>query len=143
MNSQKTLKAYKSCLRTFIKHFSPRHPKELTNEDIRQYLLHLIEKEKLAASTVNQVFNALRFLYVDLYKMPFTIGGIPRPQKEKKLPNILSQEEVLKIFSKVENLKHKTLLMLIYSAGLPACRQAGAWVKAFVLKFQILTDKEK
>ncbi|MDE3057575.1 MAG: tyrosine-type recombinase/integrase [Bacteroidota bacterium] len=50
--------------------------------------------------------------------MPFTIGDIPRPQKEKKLPNVLSQEEVLKIFSCVDNLKHKTLLMLIYSAGL-------------------------
>ena len=115
--SHKTLKAYRSCLRSFIAYFSPRHPRELTNEDIRSYLLYLIEK-KLAASTINQVFNALRFLYVELYKMPFTIGNIPRPKNEKKLPNVLSQEEVLKIFSHVDNLKHKTLLMLIYSAGL-------------------------
>ncbi len=116
--SHKTLKAYRSCLRSFIKYFVPRHPRELSSEDIRTYLLHLIEKEKLATSTVNQVFNALRFLYVELYKMSFIIGNIPRPQKEKKLPNVLSQEEVLKIFSCVDNLKHKTLLMLIYSAGL-------------------------
>ncbi len=116
--SHKTLKAYKSCLRSFIKYFSPKHPKELSAEDIRTYLLYLIEHEKLASSTVNQVFNALRFLYVELYKMPFTIQDIPRPQKEQKLPKVLSQEEVLKIFSRVDNLKHKTLLMLIYSAGL-------------------------
>lgn len=64
------------------------------------------------------MINALRFLYVELYKMPFAIQDIPRPQKEKKLPNVLSQEEVLKILSHVDNLKHKTLLMLIYSAGL-------------------------
>ena len=75
--SQKTLKSYRSCLRAFINHFSPQHPRRLTSEDIRNYLLYLIEKEKLAASTVNQVFNALRFLYVELYKLPFTIGGIP------------------------------------------------------------------
>lgn len=116
--SHKTIKAYRSCLRSFIKYFSPRHPRELSTDDIRNYLLHLIEKEKLAASTVNQVLNTLRFLYVELYKLPFTIDGIPRPQREEKLPKVLSQEEVLRIFSCVDNLKHKTLLMLIYSAGL-------------------------
>jgi integrase/recombinase XerD len=116
--SLKTIKAYKSCLRSFVHYFSPQHPRDLSSEEIRSYLLHLIDEEKYAAATINQVFNALRFLYVELYKMPFTIESIPRPQKELKLPNVLSQEEVLKIFSKVKNLKHKTLLMLIYSAGL-------------------------
>ncbi|MEW5798646.1 MAG: site-specific tyrosine recombinase/integron integrase [Bacteroidota bacterium] len=116
--SHKTLKAYKSCLRSFVKYFSPHHPRELSSDDIRNYLLYLIEGEKHSASTVNQVFNAIRFLYVELYKMPFALNDIPRPQKEQKLPNVLSQEEILKIFSQVDNLKHKTLLMLIYSAGL-------------------------
>jgi site-specific recombinase XerD len=78
----------------------------------------LIEREHLAASTINQIFNALRFLYVELYKQPFRIGSLPRPKKEKKLPSILSQEEVLTIFETVENKKHRTLLRLIYSAGL-------------------------
>lgn len=64
------------------------------------------------------MFNALRFLYVELYKMPFVIENIPRPKKERKLPSVLSQEEVLKILSRVNNAKHKTILMLIYSAGL-------------------------
>jgi site-specific recombinase XerD len=50
--------------------------------------------------------------------MPFTIVSIARPLKEKRLPVVLSQEEVLRIFDSVNNLKHKTLLMLIYSAGL-------------------------
>ena len=50
--------------------------------------------------------------------MPFIIDEVPRPGKERKLPPVLNQEEILKTFSYVENLKHKTLLMLIYSAGL-------------------------
>ena len=116
--SPKTIKAYRSCLRSFVKYFHPRHPRELTQTDVREYLLHLIGEKNLAAATVNQVFNALRFVYVELYKMPFTIGNIPRPKKEKQLPVVLSQEEVVKILDAVENLKHKTLLMLIYSAGL-------------------------
>jgi site-specific recombinase XerD len=116
--SPKTLKSYKSCLRSFIKHFYPRHPRDLSSSDIRAYLVHRFENEKHAAATVNQVFNALRFLYVELYNKPFVIENIPRPQKDKKLPNVLTQKEVLKILSCVKNLKHKTLLMLIYSAGL-------------------------
>ena len=62
--------------------------------------------------------NALRFLYVELYKKPIVIGSLPRPKKEKKLPRILDQDEVLTIFKQIDNLKHRTILMLIYSAGL-------------------------
>ncbi|MDI6767950.1 MAG: tyrosine-type recombinase/integrase [Bacteroidota bacterium] len=116
--SHKTIKSYVSNLRSFVKYFQPKHPREVNEGDIRLYLLHLIEEKKFTASTVNQVFNALRFLYIKLYKMPFTIGSLPRPKKEKQLPVILSQEEVVKILDAVDNLKHKTLLMLIYSAGL-------------------------
>ncbi|MBU0712834.1 tyrosine-type recombinase/integrase [bacterium] len=116
--SAKTIKSYCSCLRTFIKYFHPRHPRELIENDIKNFLFYLIEEKQLATATVNQVFNALRFLYVDLYGRPFTIANLPRPKKEKQLPVVLSQEEVMKIIDSVDNLKHKTLLMLIYSAGL-------------------------
>jgi integrase/recombinase XerD len=134
--SYKTLKAYRSCLRSFIKYFSPRHPRELSNEDIRRYLLYLIEEKHYSAGSINQAFNAIRFLYVELYKRPLVIAGVPRPLKEKKLPNVLSQEEVLRIFECVDNLKHKTLLMLIYSAGL----RVGESVK---LKVSDIDSKRK
>ena len=62
--------------------------------------------------------NVLRFLYVELYKLPFVIGSIPRPKRARKLPDILSPEEVMSIFDCVDNLKHQSILMLIYSAGL-------------------------
>ncbi len=116
--SQKTIKAYLSCLRSLVRFFHPRHPRELTGEDLRSFLLSLIEDESLTAGTVNVMINALRFLYVDLYRTPFTVENIPRPFKEKKLPVVLSQQEVLKLFSVVSNLKHQTILLLIYSAGL-------------------------
>ena len=59
--SHKTIKAYASCIRSLTNHFSPRHPRELTNEDLRSYLIHLIEREQYQASTINQVINAARF----------------------------------------------------------------------------------
>ncbi|HAL56101.1 MAG TPA: integrase [Bacteroidetes bacterium] len=116
--SQKTIKSYQSCVRSFVRYFSPRHPRELDVEDIRTYLLFLLEKKKLASSTVNQVFNAIRFLYVELYKRPWTLRDIPRPHRPKQLPVVLSQDELKRIFDAKENLKHKAILMVGYSGGL-------------------------
>lgn len=116
--SPKTIKAYKSWIQDLVQYCSPKHPRELTSNDLRAYLLHLIQRDGLAASTINQVLNALRFLYIELYKMPFKIQDVPRPKKERKLPDIITQGEVIRIFETVTNLKHRTILMLIYSAGL-------------------------
>lgn len=64
------------------------------------------------------MFNALRFLYVELYKKPFVISSLPRPQREKKLPDVLNENEVRQLFLSVDNLKHRTMLMLAYASGL-------------------------
>jgi len=116
--SYKTLKAYRSCIRAFVRYIAPKHPREAVSNNIRVFLLHLIESEKWEASSVNQMVNALRFLYVELYKMPFTLGDIPRPQKARKLPVVLSLQDVEKIFTALGNIKHRIMLMLVYSAGL-------------------------
>ncbi len=116
--SPKTIKAYKSCIRCFAEHFSPKHPREITNDEMRGYLDHLLTAKKASAGTVNQVLNALRFLYVELYKRPLKLGDIPRPKKIKKLPPVLSQEEIGRMLKATMNVKHKCLLMVTYSGGL-------------------------
>jgi integrase/recombinase XerD len=116
--SPKTIKSYASSLRTFVHFVAPKHPRDLSNQDIRSQLSRMLETGRWSAPSISQLINALRFLYVELYHRPLEIGEIPRPKKERKLPLVLSQGEVLKIFDSVDNLKHKTLLMLIYSAGL-------------------------
>ena len=116
--SPKTIKSYLSCLRSFVNYFQPRHPRTLSGEDIKAYLLYLIEKKQYTAGTINVVFNAVRMLYVDLYEMPFVVGKLPRPRIGKMLPDVLSLEEIRKIFSVIQNPKHRYLLMLAYSGGL-------------------------
>jgi site-specific recombinase XerD len=116
--SYKTIKSYRNYLQIFARHFEPLPPQKISNEQIRQYLLHLLEEKNWQVSSLNQLFNALRFLYIELFQQPFVIKAIPRPKREKKLPDILSQEEILSIFRAVGNIKHRTILMLIYSAGL-------------------------
>jgi site-specific recombinase XerD len=116
--SHKTIKAYASCVRLFAMYFRPRHPRDAKGEDIRKYLLHLMDEKQYSAATINHALNALRFLYVELYKLPFVLGEIRRPKKDHNLPVVLSTEEVKRIFDGLENLKHKTVLMMIYSGGL-------------------------
>ncbi|HET6274153.1 MAG TPA: site-specific tyrosine recombinase/integron integrase [Bacteroidota bacterium] len=116
--SSKTIKAYLSCLRLFVRHIRPKHPREATDTDLRSFLLILIEREHYAPATINQVINALRLLYVDLYGQPMALGKLPRPKKERKLPVVLSEGEVRRLFENLSNLKHKAMLMLVYSAGL-------------------------
>ena len=116
--SYKTIKAYRSHLRSFVRHFSPRHPRDLTDEDIRSYMLYLVEEEGISAGSLNQVLNAIRFLYVELYRRPMVLGDIRRPKRVKKLPTVLSQDEVQRVLRVVKNLKHRCLLMVTYSGGL-------------------------
>lgn len=116
--SNKTFKAYRSHLRSFVAYFSPRHPRDLTNEDIRTYLLYLVEKAGVSAGSMNQALNAIRFLYVELYRQPMILGDIRRPRKVRKLPAVLSLEEVERVLRVVTNIKHRCLLMVIYSGGL-------------------------
>lgn len=70
-----------------------------------------------ATSTLNQAINALKFYYGSMLKKKF-IYEVKRPCKDKKLPVVLSKEGFAKILSSVDNIKHKAILMLVYSAGL-------------------------
>ena len=116
--SHQTVKAYISNLRSFVEHHLPKHPRELTDEHVRQYLVYLLVERKFSASTVNQVFNALRFLYSELYKRPLVMETLPRPKKDKRLPNILNEFEIRQIFEHTSNLKHRVMLMMAYACGL-------------------------
>ena len=116
--SPKTFKAYRSYIKSFACYFAPRHPRDLNEEDVRKYLMHLVEDDKLSSGSIGQAISAIRFLYVELYKRPFMLNGIPRPLREYKLPVVLSLEEVKRIFDSLANPKHRIMLMLIYSAGL-------------------------
>lgn len=116
--SYKTIKSYRSCIRTFAFGIQPKHPREATGEEIKVFLTKMLEERQLAAATLSQFINALRFLYVEIYKRPLTIEGLQRPRKEHHLPVVLSPDEVRAIFDSLENTKHRTMMMLAYSAGL-------------------------
>lgn len=116
--SESTAKTYLDQFKRFLQFYHEHLPSDLSEAEIRNYLLYLVEKRKVSRSTQNQAINAIKFFYEVVLKEDRKVYYLERPLKEYKLPSVLSQEEILQLFRVTQNLKHKTMLMLIYSAGL-------------------------
>lgn len=116
--SYSTLKTYRHHLAGLLYYFKETIPQKITNEQVEQYLLHQIKHKKIAESTQNQIINAVKAYWEKVLKRDKAWIQIQRPKKPKKLPNVLSKEEIIQLLNSVENLKHKLILLLIYSSGL-------------------------
>jgi len=111
-----TIEAYVQQVARFARHFH-RSPETLGAEDVRQYQLHLLER-KVSWSTFNQAVCALRFLYGTTLGRPELLARLPYGRRPKKLPVVLSQEEVLELLGCVSNRKHRLILTTMYATGL-------------------------
>jgi site-specific recombinase XerD len=112
-----TRQAYLRAVRDFVRHFM-RPPDQLTLDDIRRYQLHLTQDRHASWTHFNQIVAALRFFYGEVLKQDWNIRRIPYRRTGRKLPVILSPEEVAGLFHATTNLKHRALLMTMYSGGL-------------------------
>lgn len=112
--SEATRKNYKSQVWCFLNKFGNEvEPKSIDNEKIKLWLL-----EALTINSRKHRLCALNSFYKITVGMPSKIQKIPYPKSDKKLPIVLSQEEVQRMFTVCENLKHKVILALLYSCGL-------------------------
>lgn len=105
--------------------YHKRSPDSLSDEDIRRYFVHLTCERKLARPTVTIALCGIKFFWESTLRRDFTVTGVPRPKREKKLPVVLSREEVRAILAQVTELRHRACLTLIYACGLrlgEACR---------------------
>lgn len=101
----------------YAKYFH-RSPDLLGPQEVREYQVYLTMTRKLSASSISTATSALRFLYRVTLKQHWSPDDIPMPKKPFKLPVVLSPEEVMHFLDCVENIKHRTLLMTAYAAGL-------------------------
>lgn len=115
--SPNTVKLYKQALTGFLHAHKETPPTEISETQIKDFLKEGITRKKWQESTQNGYVNAIKFYYEKVLGREKKIYDI-RARKAEKLPGVLSQEEVKLLFKSVENLKHKTILLLIYSAGL-------------------------
>ncbi len=112
-----TAKTYITLFEKFINHFKGEALMSINENDIRSYLQQLI-KEGKSDSYINQMINAIKFYYEVVKGMPNRFYSIERPRKQKKLPQVISKEEVKLMISSSQNLKHKCIVSLLYSGGL-------------------------
>ena len=116
--SQQTIEVYSKALYLFFQYLVHKEDQEISSEDITRFNNEYILKRGLSVAYQNQFINALR-LYLSLVKLPqLTADDLKRPRREYKLPQVLSKEEIKKILESLRNIKHRSMLSLIYSCGL-------------------------
>jgi integrase/recombinase XerD len=115
--SHRTARTYVRIVRDFAEHFH-QPPDKLGPEQIRQYQAHLFQTKKLTPATVSQYVSALRFLFIKTLRRHFLAEFIPFPKSRKRLPTVLSPEEVTRLIDSARNLYHRTLLMTLYSTAI-------------------------
>lgn len=115
--SNNTVKSYVTCFEDFINYYKDRKIDDLDENDIRKYLQWLTQSKR-SNSYINQSINSIKFYYEIVMGMPNRFYSIERPRKDKKLPVVLSKEDVKKLIEATNNMKHRCIVSLIYSAGL-------------------------
>ena len=115
--SDKTIKAYVGQIYRY-QVFLKKDLADSTNEDVRDFLHYLLRERGKSHAYVNQTLSALKFLQTKVLGLKGATERLPRPKKEHKLPDVLSQQEVLQILNTVKNIKHRAILISTYSAGL-------------------------
>jgi len=115
--SHRTAKLYLRIVRDFAQYFH-RSPDKLGPEQIRQYQANLFHTRKLTAASVASHASALRFFFIKTLRRHFLSEFIPFPKCPKRLPTVLSPEEVSRLIDGARNLYHRTLLMTLYSTAM-------------------------
>ena len=116
--SDSTIKVYTEALKSFLTFYNEKPVSEITNEDVIRYNNEYILNNNLSASYQNQIVNAIKLFFSTIRETKIEIDKIHRPKRAKLLPNVLSKEEIKLILNAHSNIKHKTMLSLIYSCGL-------------------------
>ena len=116
--STSTVKTYTEALKSFFKYVNDKNVADINNADVVRYHQDYILKNSLSSSYQNQIVNAIKLYFATIRETAIVVEKIYRPKIEKLLPNVLSKNEIKKILNAHSNIKHKTMLSVIYSCGL-------------------------
>jgi len=116
--SKSTINTYRNEFSVFLKILKMVNVDTITPDRLKDYFHYCITKLELSESTLHSRINAIKFYYEQILKKETFFFDIPRPNKPFKLPKVISEEKILTHLLDVKNIKHKTLLLLAYSAGL-------------------------
>jgi site-specific recombinase XerD len=112
-----TQKEYLRRAQNFVA-YHKRSPTEMGEREIRGFLLHLVNEKHAGPGTHHMYVAAIKFLYATTLGRPQEVANIPWPRRPQKLPDILTGEEVERLFRAIQSLRHRAILMVAYGAGL-------------------------
>jgi integrase len=112
-----TQRSYIHYVAAFAKYFN-QSPEQLGLEAIREYELYLLNERKMAPESVNAFAAAIQLLYIVTLEMPWGNECFPRVRRAHKLPVVLSQDEVMRLFEHIPTIKYRAALMVCYGSGL-------------------------
>ena len=116
--SESTFKSYGSYFKLFLASFLDTPPEQITEESIRKYIVKTVEDYEYSNKTQGQMVNAIKFYYEQVLGLEKTTYWLERPKKEKRLPKVISEEDVIRLLGACNNLKHQCIVAMIYSSGL-------------------------
>ena len=116
--SPSTIKTYTETVSTFLRFFISKPISEINHNDLIVFNNEYIIQKNLSNSFQNQVVNAVKLFFQIVENKKIVVELLHRPRREKKLPNVLSKEEVKAILEAPKNIKHQAMLSLIYACGL-------------------------
>ena len=113
----RTEEAYTAWIRRYIQ-FHRRHPRDLDGDDLNHFLTHLVEHDRIAVSTQRQALSAILFLYRHVLKTDLEwLDDVIRARQPRRLPNVLSREEVAAVLSRLEGIP-QLVVLLLYGTGM-------------------------
>jgi site-specific recombinase XerD len=112
-----TMRYYVRNVAQFARFFK-RSPNRLDHRDLRTYQAHLLRDQQLAPRTVMLHVCAIRFFFNKVLHRRYLLDDTPYPKAPRRLPQILSREEVTQVIAAAHSLMHRTMLMLLYSTGI-------------------------
>ncbi len=123
--SPKTINTYRNEFAQLLYIIKDKNVDDLSPDRLRSYFLYCTNTLKLSENTIHSRLNAIKFYYEQVLHRERMFIDIPRPVKTVQLPNVLAISQVERLFAQLENLKHKTMLYLTYSAGLRVSEVVG------------------
>jgi integron integrase len=140
--SIRTEQAYVSWAKRFVLFHNKRHPSEMGEKEIEQFLTHLVVKENVAASTQNQALNAIIFMYKEVFDRKLNkLKGFKRSTQKTKLPTVLSKDEIDEFFNNIIG-TYKVIAGLMYGSGLKLMECVRLRVKDIDFKYNQIIVKD-
>jgi site-specific recombinase XerD len=116
--ADRTVQAYLREIRKISDHYQECDPRALSEAQVREYILHRRNVDKLSAASLRILYSAFKHYYLDIQGQTWKLLEMVRAKREKKLPVVLTQDEVTRIINAVSTLHNHTFLWTLYSCGL-------------------------